>query len=460
MKLNQLILPAVALSVGAAFFLSGSQDAQGWSTIGGSLSQNQRDFRVFNNFTGSSDNDNQTADPQFPGYQGADMAIWKGCIEWSSIAHGDGTGDPTQPLLGSSGANFDPSFQGNATGTGGTNDNTHSQLSGSNGGVLAYCETPINNGWRIRYYEGWAWSDGPGNVNSSAGNIDLQEVSCHEYGHALGLGHSTVGGATMFASYSGGVAGRSISSDDQAGCRAVYGNMSGTKPTITGVGIGGNNITVTGTGFDSTGNQIWFTQAGAGGNGTPVKVTNLTSNGTQISATIPGNAGPGDILVRRNNTGHGGLSNPWPSDLQDNGGGGGCNDPQVYCGTSPNSVGPGATIGFTGSASQSTNDFQLNCSGLVPGTPGLFFYGPNQTAVLLGEGVRCVDGQLTRLDVQVADILGTVVKPINWFGPPFLFGTGAVAPGDDVNFQYWYRDVPGGPSGYNLSSAVELTLCD
>ena len=60
MKLNQLILPAVALGVGTAFFLSGSQDAQGWSTIGGSLSQNQRDFRIFNNFTGSSDNDNQT----------------------------------------------------------------------------------------------------------------------------------------------------------------------------------------------------------------------------------------------------------------------------------------------------------------------------------------------------------------------------------------------------------------
>ncbi len=458
MKITQLILPVVALSVGSAFLLTGSQEAHGWSTLGGSLSQSQRDFRIYNNFSDGSDNNNQTPDPQFPGYQGADMAIWKGCIEWSSIAHGDGSGDSTQNQLGGSGANFDPSFQGNATGTGNSNQNIHSQISGSGGGALAYCETPISDGWRIRYYQGINWADGPGTIGNN--QYDLQGVACHEYGHALGLGHSTNGGATMYPSVANGNEGiRSINNDDMAGCQAVYGSISGTKPTITNVSVNGNTITVTGTGFDSSGNEIWFTQAGTGSNGTPIKATGLTSNGTTLTATIPAAAGPGDILARRNNGGHGGLSNPWPSDLE-GGGGTGCNDPQVYCGTSPNSVGPGATIGFTGSASQSTNDFQLNCSGLVPGTPGLFFYGPNQTAVLLGEGVRCVDGQLTRLDVQVADILGTVVKPINWFGPPFLFGTGAVAPGDDVNFQYWYRDVPGGPSGYNLSSAVGLTLCD
>ena len=455
MKLNQVILPVLALGVGGAFLFSAAQEAEGYTLIGGSLSQSQRDFRVFNNFTGASDNNNQTPDPQFPAYQGADMAIWKGVVEWSSIAHGDGSGDPTQGVLGSSGANFDPSWQGNATSTGNSNNNIHSQISGSNGGVLAYCETPISDGWRIRYYEGWVWSDGPGSAGGNA--IDLQEVACHEYGHALGLGHSTNGGATMYPSYSGGTAGRSIHSDDIAGCKAVYGAMSGTKPTITGLSINGNSITVTGTGFDGTGNQVWFTQAASGGNGTPIKVTGLNSNGTSITATIPAAAGPGDVLVRRNNTGHGGLSNPWPTDLS--GGSGGCTDPVTYCGTSPNSVGAGAFISYSGSASMSANDLTLLCAGLVPNTPGLFYYGPNQTAVILGEGVRCVDGNLTRLDVKVADTLGTVVDPLNLNAPPFSSGPGAVSSGDLRNFQYWYRDPAGGLIGYNLSDGLEVTFC-
>ena len=62
MKLNQLILPVIALGAGATFFLSGAEEAQGWSTIGGSLGLGQRDFRVFNNLSSASDNNNQTPD--------------------------------------------------------------------------------------------------------------------------------------------------------------------------------------------------------------------------------------------------------------------------------------------------------------------------------------------------------------------------------------------------------------
>ena len=454
MKLTQFTLPVLALGLGCASLLFGTGDAEGYSLIGGNLSQFQRDFRIYNNFTGASENDNVTPDPQFPGYQGADMAIWKGVVEWSSIAHGDGSGDPFQAILGSSGANFDPSFQGNATDIGTSNSNIHSQISGSNSGVLAYCETPISDGWRIRYYEGWVWSDGPDGPGFNA--IDMQEVACHEYGHALGLGHSSVSGATMLPSYSGGTSGRSISADDQNGCKAVYGAISSTKPTITDVVVNGSLITITGTHFDSTGNQVWFTQAGAGGNGTPIKVIDLTSNGSSITATIPVTAGPGDVLVRNNSTAHAGLSNPWPTDLVGNGG---CTDPVTYCGTSPNSVGAGAQIGFTGSASMSANDLTLLCLGLVPNTPGLFFYGPDQTAVILGEGVRCVDGALVRLDVLTADTLGTVADPLDLSSPPFDSGPGVVTVGDTRNFQYWYRDPAGGAAGYNLSDALEVVFC-
>ena len=355
MKLKNLLLgaaPVLALGLGAT--LVTPEVSTGYSTIGGSLGHGQRDFRIYNNFSDSAANNNQTPDDQFPGYQGAVMAIWKGMVEWGSELHGDGSGDPHQNgSLGSGGANFDTSFQGEATGVGGTNDNIHSPLSGGSGGVLAYCETPISNGWRIRYYESWTWLDGPG--TSTSGGQDLQSVACHEYGHALGLGHSTSGSATMYPSILSGVNSRSINSDDQNGVRAIYGTKSSSKPRITGVSISGNQITVTGSNFDSSGNQIWFTQKNAGGNGQPVKVTNLTSNGSSVTATIPSNAGPGDILVRSNGTANNDLSNAWPTDLAGSGGGGGA--PNIT-GVSPSAIeqvvvdGPGVVTltgsGFTG----------------------------------------------------------------------------------------------------------------
>jgi hypothetical protein len=320
MKLSNLILPAIALGAAAVLLTPGSSDA--YSTIGGSLSQNQRDFRTFNNFTDAGANNNQVAHAQFPGAQGAVMAIWKATIEWGSELHGSGTGDTHQPSgLGSGGANFDPSHQGESTGVGNSNSNIHSELSGSQGGVLAFTETPISDGWRIRYYSSWSWADGPG---TSISGTDLQGVACHEYGHALGLGHSTSGSATMFASISGsGVGTRSIATDDMNGVQAIYGSKSGTKPHISSTSVTGNQVTVTGTGFDGSGNQIWFTQKNAGGTGTPVKVTGLSSGGTSLTATIPANAGPGDILVRRNSTAHAGLSNAFPTDLAGTPGGGG-----------------------------------------------------------------------------------------------------------------------------------------
>ena len=136
-----------------------------------------------------------------------------------------------------------------------------------------------------------------------------------------------------------------------------------------------------------------------------------------------------------------------------------CDDPVNYCGTSPNSVGAGATIGSIGSTSVSANNLTLTGQGLVPNKPGLFFYGPSQTAVLLGEGVRCVDGNLTRLDVLTVDVLGIVSETLDLSSPPFSSGPGAIGPGDQRFFQFWYRDPAGGAAGYNLSDGLDVTFC-
>lgn len=313
------LLPAAG-AVGLAAVLLTPASTQGYGLIGGSLGLDQRDVRVFDNFTDYQANDNAAAHPSFPGYTGAELALWKASVEWGSGLHGDGLGDPHQPGdLGSGNANFDPSWQGNATGIGGPNDNIHSELPGSQSGVLAYCEAPISDGWRIRYYSSWTWDDGPGDPPNGA--MDLQGVATHEYGHALGLGHSGTVGATMFPTVSGsGVGQRSIEADDVAGIQALYGAKSSAKPTIQQVAVNPQlgTVTLTGTNFSPYGNEVWFT------NGAPthpvldpiVRVAGVSSSagGTAITVSIPSGAGPGDVLVKVAAAGNAALSNAFPLD--------------------------------------------------------------------------------------------------------------------------------------------------
>jgi predicted Zn-dependent protease len=56
------------------------------------------------------------------------------------------------------------------------------------------------------------------NVNST---YDLQTVALHEFGHALGLSHSSVATAVMYATY-GGIR-QSLHNDDVSGMQALYG---------------------------------------------------------------------------------------------------------------------------------------------------------------------------------------------------------------------------------------------
>ena len=93
------LAPGLALGVAGVLLLPATETL-GFSKFGqGSgpvLSVNQRDFRVFNNFSDAETNNNTTPDSQFPGWDGAEMAIWKASIEWGSGSHGNGSGDPAR----------------------------------------------------------------------------------------------------------------------------------------------------------------------------------------------------------------------------------------------------------------------------------------------------------------------------------------------------------------------------
>jgi hypothetical protein len=319
MKFQTLVLPALALGA-AALLIGPSPSSYGFVKTGDVLLIGQRDFRVRNNFADRTANNNIIPNAQFPGALGPELAFWKSVAEWGSGIHGDGSGDPLQPNIGDGGANFDGFWAGRATNIGSTDRNIISAVTGCVPGLVAFTEAPTTDGWRIRFCENLILADGPG--DPAGVQYDLQGVGAHEYGHALGLNHSVVPGATMIASTFGGPASaqlRSIEADDIAGVQCIYGVKAVGKPEITAVSVGMGQLVITGLNFDLADNTVWFTNAAAtaGSTAPVVEVSGVASiGGTQIQVAIPAGAGPGEVAVRIPGGALGnGLSNVFPTDL-------------------------------------------------------------------------------------------------------------------------------------------------
>jgi hypothetical protein len=452
----KFVLPAAALGLAGILLVPSQSDA--WSVLGTTLTTSQRHFKVFDNFTDTEANNNVTPDTNFPGFTGVEMAIWKGAVEWGSRLHGNGNGDPSQVGdLGSGGANFDFYYVGNAIGVGSIGDNICSEISGSNGGVLAFTEfflPPGFNGWRMRFYAGWTWADGP-TTGIPGSQVDIQGVACHELGHALGLDHSASPGATMQPAISGtGTSQRSISADDIAGLQSIYLVASASKPIITSLVPALGQVTINGSGFSATNNQVWFTNINAG-SANSVAVTGVPSvGGAQITVSLPAAAGPGDVLVKTSGSGNASLSNAMPFTP---GTAPVCPSPFNYCLVNPNSYDPnGAFMDWLGTQFISQNNFAVSASGVPPGAAGIFFFGPGQTAASFGNGWFCVSGQITRLPVVFANFVGVAFYQIDVTQPPVA---GLILPGTTQNFQFWYRDALGGGLNFNLTDGLSVQFC-
>ncbi|MFT5052212.1 MAG: hypothetical protein ACI8QZ_003644 [Chlamydiales bacterium] len=141
---------------------------------------------------------------------------------------------------------------------------------------------------------------------------------------------------------------------------------------------------------------------------------------------------------------------------------GDCQLPSSFCIAAPNSAGPGALLSSSGTPEIGLNSFSLHMDGGVPGTSGLYFYGPNQIQAPFGDGFRCVGGATRRLyPPLMADAMGSNSRALDFGVPPLGGGgAGAVTPASTWNFQLWYRDASGpGGTGFNLSDGLSITFC-
>jgi hypothetical protein len=440
-----------------AGLLVGPRSSHAYALMGEELDLTQRDFRIFANFSDPTVIDNLVADPDYPGASGAVMAVWKGVMEWGSELHGSGVTDPfNADGLGSGGANFDPYFLGYATGPGGVNSNTISQIDGFGGGTLAFTSIPIGDGWRIRFFEDpTEWHDGPGGPTSSQNNAwDLQGVAAHEFGHALGLFHSTVTDATMFPSAdviqtNHGLNMRSLAPDDMAGVQAIYGVKSPNKPHITSYELTATGIAILGERFDANDNEVWWTRTSLT---TPLEDDYLVSSGvpatlggTRIDVVPPPDAGPGDILVKLPATDYASVSNAFPFDpTRDR-----CLAPFVFGDAKPTSTGSLPELTTVGLPTVGFQRFLICTDGGVAGESGLLLSASSMASTPFFGGTLYLGAGLRRERAFTFDASGStrVITPI---------AAGLV--GLTRYYQLWFRD-PADPHGVGLSNALEVTFC-
>ena len=186
--------------------------------------------------------------------------------------------------------------------------------SSTNGGAIASTYSWTNSGVLVdsdivfwdggfKFFTGWS---------GCTSGVYIEDVAAHELGHAMGLLHSTVSGATMTPGYLGcTMTQRSIESDDKAGAQKLYGTSGGatnpaasnTAPSVTisspanGISITtGTNVTFTGSATDTQqGNLttllVWSSnllgQIGTGGSFT----RSLTAGTHAITATVTDSGG-------------------------------------------------------------------------------------------------------------------------------------------------------------------------
>ncbi len=452
MQANRICPPLLALA-GALFLLSPAE-TRSFNVYGDMLDLTQRDFRILNGFTGAFANTNQVPDPDFPGSLGAELAIRKGIAEWGSRPHGSGLTDPSQDVLGSGGSNFDAFFAGRSLVAGGPNRNIISVIAGS-GGALAFTEIPIADGWRIRFYNNVRdWNDRVAPPLLGSSPMDIQGIMTHEFGHALGLDHSAVPGATMDQVTADlGIDLRSIEQDDQDGVQFLYGLTDPLKPRIDTYRFVANGtlLRIEGEHFDATHNEIWFTpDAPTDAMADPiVRAPGIasTAGGTVIEVAVPQGVGPGDIAVKMPGSGPSDLSNVYPFHPTREP----WTPPIAYGAPGVSSMGTDVVLGWSSlpSATAGSIDLFVSGGGTLGFRTGLIAVGTGRATAATPFGTLHIGGNLRRAAL-LTTLDGSGIVSLDLAATPLI--------GTRLFVQAWVPD--GGPSGGVLSNALEIEITE
>ena len=134
---------------------------------------------------------------------------------------------------------------------------------------------------------------------------------------------------------------------------------------------------------------------------------------------------------------------------------------ESFCGGIENSTGNAAGLHYMGAPSVESNSFGLIANNLPANEFGVIFYGQTRLnggdGIPFGEGLRCVGGNAVRLAVQNSGSFGMIETD---FDNTASVHNGLVQVGSRLNFQLWYRDPSGGPSGWNLSNGLSVNFCE
>lgn len=139
--------------------------------------------------------------------------ILAGITPWDIASHG---GSTTKSGAKRDGTNVISWGKLGGTTLGVTNyistDTSQSQVCGGN---VIYRFQEVD----VRFNNAFSWQ----NSSGCSGGYDLKGVSTHEFGHAVGLGHTNVQGATMFPSVAAcDFSVSSLASDDRDGYNFIY----------------------------------------------------------------------------------------------------------------------------------------------------------------------------------------------------------------------------------------------
>ena len=117
-----------------------------------------------------------------------------------------------------------------------------------------------------------------------------------------------------------------------------------------------------------------------------------------------------------------------------------------------NSLGVGALIEMTGSASLSNDDAIVHLLQAPAHQGTVLVQGATFMQVPFKDGILCTGNPTVRMEFAVTQGNGGVSSTIS------LQTVGSLAPGDLRYYQWWYRDPTGSPcgNGSNLSSGMQV----